>query len=119
MQDLEVEALEKMEVEILFYYRYVDDILLAEPPNLKYHTLNIFNSFHSRFQFTMEVGSERINFLDVTMIINNNTIEFNLFHKATLFSGRYLNFLSQHPISQKRRTFIGLTDSAFLFFISP
>ncbi|KYN16751.1 hypothetical protein ALC57_10948, partial [Trachymyrmex cornetzi] len=58
-------------------------------------------------QFTMEVDDDRLNFLDVTLIINNNKIEFDWYHKLT-FSGRYLNFLSHHPISQKRGTIAGL-----------
>ncbi|KYN34033.1 hypothetical protein ALC56_11646 [Trachymyrmex septentrionalis] len=47
----------------------------------------------------MEVGDDRLNFLDVTVIRNNELIEFNWYHKPT-FSGRYLNFWSQHPVSE-------------------
>jgi len=39
---------------------------------------------------------DRLNFLDITLIINNNKIEFDWYHKLT-FSGRYLNFLSHYP----------------------
>ncbi|KYN38535.1 hypothetical protein ALC56_07089 [Trachymyrmex septentrionalis] len=49
----------------------------------------------------MEVGDNRLNFLNVTLIINNNKIEFDRNYKLT-FSERYLNFLSHHPISHKR-----------------
>jgi len=38
---------------------------------------NIFNSQHPRLQFTMEVGDDRLNFLDVTVIRDNELIEFN------------------------------------------
>ena len=34
--------------------------------------LNVFNSFHPRLQFTLEIGDESLNFLDV-IIIKNNT----------------------------------------------
>jgi len=34
----------------------------------------------------MEVGDDRLNFLDVTLIVNNNIIEFDWYHKLT-FSG--------------------------------
>jgi len=40
-------------------------------------------------------------------------IEFDWFHEP-IFSGRYLNFLSQHPLSQKRGTVINMVDRAFL-----
>ncbi|KYN02856.1 hypothetical protein ALC62_06323 [Cyphomyrmex costatus] len=61
----------------------------------------------------MEVGGNRLNFLDVTVIRNNDLIEFNWYHKPT-FSGRYSNFRSQHPVSHKRGTVIGLVDRVIL-----
>jgi len=54
MQDLEEKALDKININLPFYYRYVDDIIMAAPIE---HTTNIqqvFNSFHNRIQFTME-----------------------------------------------------------------
>src|SRR5436190_15274724 len=76
-----------------------------------FHT---FNSFHPRLQFTMEEGVDNhLNFLDVSIIINKNIIEFDWFHKWT-FSGRYLNFGSWHPICHKRGTIFSLIDRAFL-----
>jgi len=44
-----------------------------------------------------------INFLDVILINDNNSIIFNLFQKST-FSRRYLNFNSQsHPLDKKKK----------------
>jgi len=51
--------------------------------------------------------------LDTAIIIRNNRILFDWFHKPT-FSGRYLSYLSQHPLSQKKGTIIGLVDRIFL-----
>jgi len=60
MQDLEESAINKLLIQSLFYYRYVDDIILA----LSSDTLNIFNSLHSRLQFTMKINTEKgLNFL--------------------------------------------------------
>jgi len=59
------------------------------------------------------IGGEKLDFLDVTIIKNNNKLEFDWFHKST-FSSRYLNFYSQHPLIQKRGTVINMTDRAFL-----
>ena len=76
-------------------------------------TLSIFNSFHDRLQFTFELEVDRkINFLDVTLIVENNVLIFDWFHKST-YSGRYLNFYSQHPECQKKGTIIGLVDRVF------
>jgi len=53
-----------------FYFRYVDDIVIAIPLSLtkKLRVLNVFNSFHSRLQFTIELSGNVLNFLD----LNNN-----------------------------------------------
>ncbi|XP_077278940.1 uncharacterized protein LOC143906618 [Temnothorax americanus] len=102
MQDLEASALATLKYTPPFFVRYVDDIALATPSSSLDHTLEVFNSFHPRLQFTVEVGEGgRLNFLEITMIRRNNRIIFDWFHKPT-FSGRYLNFISQHPVCQKR-----------------
>ncbi|EFN64476.1 hypothetical protein EAG_00153, partial [Camponotus floridanus] len=63
--------------------------------------------------FEMEIAENGcLNFLDVSIIINNNHIEFDWYRKPT-FSGRLLNFFSHHPLSHKRGVVIGLTDRIF------
>jgi len=52
---------------------------------------------------------DRLNFLGVTVMRGNELIEFNWYHKPT-FSGRYLNFWSQHLASQKIGTIAELID---------
>jgi len=70
LQDVEEIALNHLPANLPFYYRYVDDILLAAPFNLLDDILNIFNSFHDRLKFTMEVGGgDRINFLDTIPLL--------------------------------------------------
>jgi len=113
MQDLERVVLETFDFDIPFYYRYVDDIVLAVPTSKIDSVFKKFNSIHPKLQFTIEIGNNSINFLDVTIIIKDNQILFDWFHKPT-FSGRYLNYWSQHPLSQKKGTIIGLVDRAFL-----
>ena len=113
LQDLEIKAVRALPFELLFYYRYVDNITLAVLSSGCDPLLNIFNSFYLRLQFIIEEGADnRLNFLDVTIIANNNRIEFDWFHKAT-FSGRYLNYESRHPRSHKKGVIIGLVDRAF------
>jgi len=113
MQDLEMYALEKLNIVIPFYFRYVDDVALAVPRDKSKELLLMFNSFHPRMQFTIEIGGKKLDFLDVTIINNNNRLEFDWFRKPT-FSGRVLNFLSHHPTSQKKGVIMSMTDRAFL-----
>jgi len=113
MQDLEKTVLGQICFPIPIYFRYVDDILLAVPINKTEFILQAFNQYHPRLQFTLELGGHRINFLDTTIILNNNTLKLDWYHKPS-YSGRYLNYLSQHPMSQKRGTILSLIDRAFL-----
>ncbi|XP_025269898.1 uncharacterized protein LOC112639584 [Camponotus floridanus] len=113
LQDLEKNALNMLKFTPRFYFRYVDDILMTVPSDSIDMTLSIFNSFHDRLQFTSELEVDRkINFLDVTIIVENNALIFDWFHKST-FLGRYLNYYSQHPLCQKKGTIIGLVVRVF------
>ncbi|KYN15805.1 hypothetical protein ALC57_11960 [Trachymyrmex cornetzi] len=76
-------------------------------------TLTTFNSLHPRLQFTLEIGGNSINFLDLTIINNNGMIELDWYHKPT-FSGRYLNYFSAHPTSQKKGIIMGMLDRVML-----
>ncbi|XP_018361291.1 PREDICTED: uncharacterized protein LOC108760020 [Trachymyrmex cornetzi] len=55
LQDLEKSGISKLRVEPLFYFRYVDDIILALPSDNIIDTLNTFNSLHIRLQFTLKI----------------------------------------------------------------
>jgi len=100
---------------LLFYVKYVDDIAMTVSSTAVNEVLNTFNNFHPRLQFTSEIGGKKLNFLDISIINNNNVIEFKRYHKPT-FSRRYLNFLSQHLLSQKRGTVMEIMDR--IFFLS-
>jgi len=114
MDDLESKALERFRTEIPFYFRYVNDIATAIPNHVIKEFLEVFNSFHSRLQFTLEVGCDRLNFLDVTIIkAMKGKLEFNIYHKLT-FSGRYLSFLCLQPLSQKKGVLMKMVDRTFL-----
>ena len=74
----------------------------------------IFNSLYTKLQFTMEVGNDnRLNFLDTTVIIDNKRIIFDTYHKTT-FSGRFLDFHSNHPLCHKKGIIISFVDKIFL-----
>ena len=107
-----LETLMSLNLDILFYYRYVDDICTAVPSSKIDVLLEQFYSFHPRLQFTVERRSDQINFLDITVSINDRFI-FDWYRKPT-FSGRFLNFYSNHPLIQKKGTIFSLVDRAFL-----
>ena len=103
LDDLESDCLKKLFFSPLFFYRYVDDIITCISYNKIDKILAIFNSYEQRLQFTHEIEIDnKISFLDVLLIKNNDTIETNWYTKPT-FSGRFLNFHSKHPLSQKKR----------------
>ena len=77
MRRLETVFLMSLNLDILFYYRYVDDICTAVSPSKIDILLQQFNSFYPQLQFTTEIGGEKINFLDlffgfITISINKN-----------------------------------------------
>jgi len=45
-----------------FYYRYVDNLVIAVPTAEIDYVFSAFNSFHPRIQFTIEIGYNVINF---------------------------------------------------------
>ena len=73
--------------------------------------LDIFNSYHQRIQFTHEVEiNNTISFLEVLMERKNNKI--NELVQETTFSGRFLNFYSNHIKSHKIGIIYNLVDRA-------
>ncbi|KYN39513.1 hypothetical protein ALC56_06006, partial [Trachymyrmex septentrionalis] len=90
-------AMNKLLVQPLFYFRYID-VILALLSNIINDILNTFNSLHTRLQFIIEAGTDnRLSFLDTMLIIDNHRIIFDTYYKKT-FSGRFVNFHSNHPL---------------------
>ena len=113
MRDLETYVFSRIDY-IKFYNRYVDDIFCVIPFSKIDETLDIFNSYDPNLQFTIELEQNKtINFLDVTIINDNSVILTNWYQKST-YSGRILNFMSIHPLHQKRAMIFNLVDKALL-----
>jgi len=108
LQDLEKKALNNINLKLSFYYRYVNDIIMAAPSDHSTNILNVFNSFHNRLQFIIEFENNRyISFLDLLSNVVDNNIKIDLFHKKTgRFSGRFLSYFSNHPLCQKKRNYL-------------
>jgi len=106
--------MERLPFELLLYRRYVDDILLVASFDHFNIIVETFNSFHDRLQFTLEMSvNNRLNFLDVTVVLDEQRISFDRYEKPTN-TGRYINYHSQHPLSQKRSIVYGLIDRTIL-----
>jgi len=58
----------------------VNGIITAVPKTAIDTIVDKFNAHHPRLQFTVEIGGDRINFID-TIIKNNNKLIFDWYHK--------------------------------------
>lgn len=73
LQDLENRVIMSLPIFLPFYVRYVDDVELAVSSSMLKTVLNTFNAYHPRLQFILEEDeNNRFNFLDVTIIVDNN-----------------------------------------------
>ena len=114
LQDLEEVVLKKLSFKIHSYYKYVDTCLII-PNNKIKDTIENFNSYHPRLKFTFGLEIDNTLPFSSLLIIKNQdgTLVTNWFRKNT-FSGRYLNFLSNHPFKQKIAIIKNLVDTAIL-----
>ena len=112
LEDLETNCLRNLPFSPLFIYRYVDDIITCIPYDKIDQMLDILNSYEQRLQFTheLEIDNE-ISCLDVLLIRYNDKVKTNWYIKPT-FSGRFLNYYSKHPRSQKIAMVYNLVASA-------
>ena len=112
MEDLETQCISQLKEKPLFYFRYVDDILLCIHKEHIEETLHIFNNYDKNLQFTVEkLQNNSISFLDLKIIIKDHKIITDWYKKPT-FSGRYLNYNSHHPITNKIAIIYCLIDKA-------
>ena len=114
MRDLEKQSLKKLPFKPLIYCRYVDDIFCIIPKKHIETMVNIFKKFHEKIDFTYELQvKNQISFLDILVINDKGNLITNWYCKPT-YSGRILNFYSNHPISQKKAMVYNLVDRAIL-----
>ena len=117
MEDLEKTVFERLEFVVPFYFRYVDDPLLCVPLDKLQIVVDTFNDYHPRIQFTHEVErNNKISFLDLEIIkIDNGKTVSNWYRKST-YSGRMLNFISNHSFENKVSIIKNLVDRAVCLF---
>ncbi|XP_071578172.1 uncharacterized protein [Temnothorax nylanderi] len=114
MEDLETHCLASLGFCLSFFRRYVDDVIAIIPKDKIGDVLAAFNNYHPRLKFTHEIEvNGAILFLDVLIIRNGNRLLTN-WHRKPTFSGRYVNYFSNHPLRYKNNTIISLVDRAIL-----
>lgn len=106
-------ALSKLTYQPKIIMKYIDDLLLIINKKQLPTILNIFNSIHPRIQFTLEIETNKcINYLDMTIINNNNSLSTKWFKKE-ISSNRFLNFYSNHPPHMKTNSVKNLINKSF------
>lgn len=90
---------------ILYYYRYVDDIIICWTGTLRQIDLfvNKINSKHSKIKFKLELednNSKSLNFLDLTISRIGNKHDFRIYRKPT-YTDVTIPVSSCHPIQHK------------------
>lgn len=89
--------------KIIYWLRYMDDILcLIDEPSCKIDQLySDINSVHDKIQFTIEKEQNRqLNFLDVTIKIQNHQHTFDIYRKPTT-TDTIIHQTSNHPETHK------------------
>ena len=110
MEYFETVLLPQIKPVDMIWYRYVDDIFTIWDDC--WGSFDTFfqnlNSLVPSIKFKAEWESEgKLPFLDVQVIKNGNSIDFNVYRKPT-HSGGYLHFFSNHPDSIKKSVASGL-----------
>ncbi|XP_076446390.1 uncharacterized protein LOC143283884 [Babylonia areolata] len=86
------------------FKRYIDDCLgvAACSRDDLFHFINHLSTYHPALQYTFEVSTTSINFLDLTISTEPNrpTLSTSIFYKPT-DSHSYLLFTSSHPAATK------------------
>ncbi|XP_072384720.1 uncharacterized protein [Diabrotica undecimpunctata] len=93
---------------IKFYSRYVDDTFIVWGGSLDnlHSFLDYLNQLHHTIKFTLEIqdDSNSLNFLDLTLTLNNSTIILDIYRKPT-HTGTVIPADSHHPIQHKMAAF--------------
>jgi hypothetical protein len=92
------------EGNIIFYTRYVDDILIIYNTDKTHpdHILRYMNNLPPDLAFTptLETEDNSINYLDLHITRQHNSIDINIYRKPTT-TNTTINFLSNHPMEHK------------------
>ena len=107
--DLEEKILAQSPLKPLVWWRYMDDVFMIWPHGEEKLSefVNLLNSSHETIKFTHEVSPSKTNFLDVTVLLHNNSIATDLHVKST-DTDQYLLSSSCHPSHIKSQSHTAL-----------
>jgi hypothetical protein len=103
LNNLEPSYLKQLLDNIIFYTRYVDDILIVyNSTQITPEIINDqINKIHPNLNFTpTQEQNNTINFLDLLLIRQPTTIDNDIFRKPTT-TDTTINFISNHPTEYK------------------
>lgn len=102
MNDLVTTVTDQLPFTVPFFRFYVDDSITAIPKDKVNETLLLFNRYHEKIQFTVELENEgSLPFLDVCVHrTEQQKLTTNWYTKPTS-SGVILNYLSTHSLGYK------------------
>ena len=85
MGDLEQKILAQSPLKPQVWWCYIDDVFMIWPHGEEKlnEFVTLLNSSHETIKFTHEVSPSKINFLDVTVLLHNNSIATDLDVKST------------------------------------
>ena len=120
---------EECSIIIQLFSRFVDDGFIIWPVHLDRNTFeNVLQILHPSIKFTIEGGKkelkdgemiEKLNFLDITVILHESgKIETDIFYKTTN-SHDYLNYNSHHPSHTKKNMIYNLAKRIITFVSDP
>ena len=103
MGKLESDLLERAPKKPILWRRFIDDIFFVwtEGEESLGEFMEFMNSFHDTIKFTFSRSSEKVNFLDVTVVFNNGIVSTDVYSKPT-DKHQYLFHTSCHPRSCKK-----------------
>jgi len=94
MRDLKDNVLNSLNIQLISYYQYVDDVILSTYEEEIHSILKKFNNYHHRLKFTMESEINHcLNFLDITIHIENNNIITDWFTRSRFLGDIFHSFL--------------------------
>jgi len=99
MGRLETDFLDSQPIKPLLYLRYLDDIFIiwdrGETSLLSF--IDDFNKFNPSITLTHQISNTTINYLDVTLYLDENRYLQTTVYKKPTDNGKYLHFHSDHP----------------------
>ena len=113
MQKIEQLIMPLIADSILFWYRYVNDVVACIKDNQSNVILRTINSINDHIQFTAEEESNScLNYLDLQIFKKEDgSLRFNIFRKPT-HTDKYLDFNSDHPLVHKHSVIRALVHRA-------